>query len=86
MKKVTSEAIVGFNVENVSLLGEQHPQDAKPLPHQDPTLHAEDCEHTGAVKLGRTSIMEIKILNDDGRNCSEPADDRLYRRAWDFPV
>ena len=67
MKKVTSEAIVGFNVENVSLLGEQHPQDAKPLPHQDPTLHAEDCDHTGAVKLGRTSIMEIKILNDDGK-------------------
>merc|ERR1712088_1053102 len=32
---------------------------------KDPTLHAEDCDHTGAVKLGRTSIMEIKILNDD---------------------
>ena len=85
---MTSENIFNsFNAENVSLLGEQHPQDAKPHPHQDPTLHAEDCEHTGAVKLGRTSIMEIKILNDDGRNCSETADDLYHnRRAWDFPV
>ena len=34
--------------------------------NQDPTLHAGDCDHSGGVKLGRTSIMEIKILNDDG--------------------
>ena len=45
-----------------------HPHHQHPPPHfhQDPTLHAEDCDHTGAVKLGRTSIMEITILNDDG--------------------
>merc|ERR1711971_182769 len=43
---------------------------------KDPTLHAEDCEHTGAVKLGRTSIMEIKILNDD-----EPGTFQFERRG-----
>merc|ERR1711936_402292 len=43
---------------------------------KDPTLHAEDCDHTGAVKLGRTSIMEIKILNDD-----EPGTFQFERRG-----
>jgi len=43
---------------------------------KDPTLHDSDCEHRGAVKLGRTSIMEIKILNDD-----EPGTFQFERRG-----
>merc|ERR1712130_718182 len=68
--KVTSEAVAGFDDVNVSLLGGQH------HPPMDPTLHAEDCDQTGAVKLGRTSIMEIKILNDD-----EPGTFQFERRG-----
>ena len=76
MNKVTSGAVASFNDVNVTLLGKEqdpphsHHQHPPPHFHQDPTLHAEDCDHTGAVKLGRTSIMEIKILNDDGRELS----------------
>ena len=76
MNKVTSGAVASFNDVNVTLLGKEkdppHPHHQHPPPHfhQDPTLHAQDCDHTGAVKLGRTSIMEIKILNDDGRELS----------------
>merc|ERR1719361_1570340 len=43
---------------------------------KDPTMHAQDCDHGGAVKLGRTSIMEIKILNDD-----EPGTFQFERRG-----
>ena len=48
-------------------------------------MHAQDCDHGGAVKLGRTSIMEIKILNDDGRKEVSVISISLPR-AWDFPV
>merc|ERR1711899_103675 len=46
------------------------------LVKKDPTLHAGDCDHSGGVKLGRTSIMEIKILNDD-----EPGTFQFERRG-----
>merc|ERR1712110_304860 len=46
------------------------------LVKKDPTMHAQDCDHGGAVKLGRTSIMEIKILNDD-----EPGTFQFERRG-----
>jgi len=52
---------------------------------KDPTMHAQDCDHGGAVKLGRTSIMEIKILNDDGRK-EVSVISISFPRAWDFPV
>ena len=61
------------------------PPTPPPNCHQDPTMHAQDCDHGGAVKLGRTSIMEIKILNDDGRK-EVSVVSISFPRAWDFPV